>query len=320
MKKLLTLLLMFGLAVPTLAGEGRPDEPTKGARPYDEPELAANPSDAVVSATEVKPVEKIMLTSKNVLSLRGAVTWDSVSELQKEAIELSSKLDEDEIIYLVLDSPGGLISAGELLITTLKALPQEIKTITLFSASMADVIVQALGERLVVPNGEFMAHRAAGGLRGQFDGEIESRLAHYKRMFNQIETRNASRIGVDLATYKNLIVKEFWTHGTYAVEKNVADRVVNVTCSKKLINGKVKKTVRGFFRSYTLTFSECPLITTPINPNSNRDEDEGEFSKVLDNFDRNDYRNNAQDNDFIFTMFNDKRTFIKKYLPLIITD
>lgn len=114
----------------------------------------------------------VLLRTDNTVYLQGEVSSRSMTDIQNNLLDLvllRQKSGKSYPIYLVLDSPGGSIVAGEDFIQFAKTL-KNVETITFFAASMASAIVEALpGNRLVVESGTMMFHRAAGGFQGQFE-------------------------------------------------------------------------------------------------------------------------------------------------------
>lgn len=205
----------------------------------------------------------ISLRTDNTLVFRGEVSDASVAEAELKLVELlQNRKDSSNPIYIVLDSPGGSIDAGEQFIQFAKRYTS-VETLTLFSASMAAGIVEGLpGRRLIAENGTLMFHRARGGVEGQFsEGELESRLNYAKQVVNSMEIRNADRIGVSLRTYKNVVKDELWLYGPLAEKANGVDEVVDVVCSKQLIEGTSQATmsIMGLF-TITVESSTCPLL------------------------------------------------------------
>ena len=219
---------------------------------------------ALADGTAAPPVGKVVLEKKNTLAFRDVVTMSSVTNLQKKALAMSSQLSKNDVIYLFLDTPGGSIVAGEQLIATLKGLPQEVKTITNFAASMGFITVQSLGERLVMPNGILMSHRAFIGLEGQLPGEFNTQAKFWSDAITDIERVMAARMGLGLTAYQKMIKDEYWVKGANAVTQHAADRVVNVSCGSDL-NGSYDEQVMTMFGPVTLVWSECPVVTYPID-------------------------------------------------------
>lgn len=205
----------------------------------------------------------VTLTKQNMVLIRTSISQDSVNKAMEDLHKLDkARKNADETpIYLVLDSPGGSIFAGLAFIRFAKHI-KNLHTITMNAASMAHAIVQALpGTRYVLEDGILMAHRAKGGFRGQFEnGEVESRLKIVKEVVRLMERRNAERIGISLKDYKLKVINEWWSLGKIAIEENVADELVEVTCSNELVEETYEVEVRTFFGSGSVEYSKCPLF------------------------------------------------------------
>lgn len=205
---------------------------------------------------------ELRLTSHNTVTLRGPVTDESVQEVQMAIVEKVAKRRSPKApIFLVLDTPGGSVDAGEALIQHLKKVPN-LHTVTIFAASMGAIIAQSLpGKRYMVENGIMMFHRASGTFRGQFEsGEVESQLKLWQQIIRNIEVRISKRIGIPLSTYKSLAYGEWWVYGPHSVKEGVSDEVSDIVCSQKLIADREVRVVRSLFGTYKAYFSKCPLI------------------------------------------------------------
>lgn len=204
----------------------------------------------------------VELTTTNTVVFSGEVSQQSVNKATEQLIDLVLKRRFSSTIYLVLDSPGGSIDAGEQFIQFAKTIPN-LETVTIFAASMASAISQALpGNRLITENGTQMFHRAKGGFQGQFEsGEVESRLGYAKQIVFGLESRNAARMQMDILTYKAAIKDELWLYGKFAVDAKVADEVIDLKCSKQLIKQEVVSTISimGMFE-VDIVKSGCPLL------------------------------------------------------------
>lgn len=208
--------------------------------------------------------ETLTLSPENTVIFRYVFTKGTISQTVEKLLKLSSKMPDDSTIYLVLDTPGGSVDAGNQLIAAARALPQEVKTVTLFSASMGFITVQSLGERLITPNGVLMSHRARVGLRGQIYGEFESRFKFIKEGITDIESRMAERLGLTAKAYRAKIFNEYWTEGSNAVAQKAADRTVSLACDKDSL-GTYVDTIRTFFGNVEVEWSHCPLVSSPLS-------------------------------------------------------
>lgn len=222
--------------------------------------------------------ESIILTPANTVNFRGEVNDSSAQAAQTKLMELNRKRGAAKYpIYLVLDSPGGSISAGNDFIDYARTI-RDVKTVTLFAASMASAIAEALpGERLITETGTMMFHRASVGLQGQIsEGEVESRLAYIKSIVGVLEKRNADRLKIPLADYKARVVNEWWEIGSGAVSANMADRVVSLNCAQSLIDAREESFAQVFIFITKVTYSGCPLFRSPINESEDENKEESD--------------------------------------------
>lgn len=217
---------------------------------------------AIGLATMFAEARPVQLNPDNTVLFKGAVTEQSVAVVQAEIEKLNQKRGSSNYpIYLVIESPGGSIGAGMDFIEYAKNVPN-LHTITIFAASMAAGIVEALpGERLILSTGTLMFHRASGGFQGQFEnGEVESRLLYAKDIVKEMERINSERMKLPLSKYKELVNNEYWLFGKNAVDKMAADETVSLICSKELIEKSSYMNVETIFGPVGLKFSACPLF------------------------------------------------------------
>ena len=211
--------------------------------------------------------EDIVLTSENHILFSGKVDGKSVAEAQIQLGRISKNLGKNETIYLVLDTPGGSVSDGNLFIDFAKSLPQKIKPICLFCASMGYHMFQSFNERLVFGSSTLMSHRASlGGMGGQVPGELVTRLNAIITTLGQMDEAVAKRIGTPVEDYRKLIHDELWLDGKSAVKLKHADRIAKITCSTDIVDGFTTRTeeVPGY-GLVEMVFSKCPLISGMIS-------------------------------------------------------
>lgn len=253
-----------------------------------------------------QPLKTLTLGSKNMVLLRGPVTDKSVADLQNQVLALSHTLARSESIYLVLDTPGGSIPAGVAFIETARGIPQKVKTVTMFAASMGFHIAQNLDTRYIAPNGTLMSHRATfGGVGGEVgsngEGQLVTRLNWSLRSLQLLDFQAATRMGLALPLYQQMIANEYWVDGQDAVNAKAADEVIQLTCSQELIEKRTSIVVETLFGNLQADFSGCPLISYPLSVNQASlkfpsTQSEEAFKK------------------FSETLFGDRTSFVKKYM------
>jgi ATP-dependent Clp protease protease subunit len=201
----------------------------------------------------------IKLDESNFLLLRGEVNSDSMSKLTKSILSHPNKE-----VYVFIDSPGGSVFDGLAFIGAIKGSEKTVTCIVSEAISMAFVILQACDNRYVLPHANLMQHVGSVQVGGQMH-EIESFLKHIKNIATEMNQMQADRIGISLEKFEKLIENDWWLTATQAIEENVADQMVNVTCSAELLKATEKTTVRGpFGLTMEVEFSKCPLLSNPI--------------------------------------------------------
>jgi ATP-dependent protease ClpP protease subunit len=217
------------------------------------------------SAAFAKPVE-IILTERNSIVFNQAFKGEYVAKKQLEVISKNNLIPRKDPLYIVMDTPGGSVTAGLAFIDTVRSLKRPVHTITLFAASMGYQVVQELGTRFITPSGTLMSHRGAvSGMSGQVPGELNSRLGYIMSMLEDMNHRAANRVKMDVRDYRNAIINELWVYGHHAVARKHADVVASVTCDKKLSEGTVQEEFATLFGNIKVTYSKCPLISGPID-------------------------------------------------------
>lgn len=216
---------------------------------------------------------QVFLGVDNSVTLRGPIDDASAqTTMIKLAAQNIKRGLNNYPIYLVLDSPGGGIDAGNSLIQYAKTI-KNLHTITIFSASMAAAIVETLpGNRYITENGILMFHRAKGGVSGQLeDGEVETRLDMIKRLVRAMEVKNATRMKMTLPDYKLAVKDELWLQAEDSVSKNATDLIMDIRCTDELITRTEAMLIDFVMFSIRLEFSRCPLFRNPL-PFSNKKE------------------------------------------------
>ena len=89
--------------------------------------------------------------------------------------------DPDKDIYLYINSPGGVVTAGLAIYDTMQYIKPDVATLCVGqAASMGSLLLGAgaAGKRSALPNSRIMIHQLSGGFQGQAsDIEIQAREA-----------------------------------------------------------------------------------------------------------------------------------------------
>lgn len=206
----------------------------------------------------------IVLTSENSISFNQQVTDGYVASKSLEFFRKDLSLSKTQPLYLVLNTPGGSVAAGNQFIDFVKSRNRPVHTIVIFAASMGYQITQELGKRYILPSGTLMSHRGSiSGISGQVPGELNARLKMIEEILEGMNVRAAKRVSMSLKAYQDAIINELWTSGQHAVDTKHADDVAIATCDNSL-SGTYSEDVATAFGAVTVEFSNCPLITEPV--------------------------------------------------------
>ncbi len=123
---------------------------------------------------------------------------DAVASLVIAQLLFLESEDPDKDIYLYINSPGGLISAGLAIYDTMQYIKPDVATICIgMAASMAAVILAggAKGKRTALPNARIMIHQPWGGVQGTAaDIRIQAEeILRMKRKINEILARHTGK-------------------------------------------------------------------------------------------------------------------------------
>lgn len=142
---------------------------------------------------EFTPVYPLSL---GMINLTGEITPEKADLIVNQMLYLD-KNGIDPII-LMIDSPGGSVSAGFKIYDTINSVSARVRTVaTGLAASMAAFLLAAgsRGERLAYPNADIMIHQPLCGMEGQAsDIEIQwNHLHRIKKKLNAILAENTGK-------------------------------------------------------------------------------------------------------------------------------
>ncbi len=137
------------------------------------------------------------LLEDRIIFLTGEINDASANIVIAQLIYLEGK-NPDKDIYLYINSPGGVVSAGLAIYDTIKYIKCDVSTICIgMAASMGAFLLSSgtKGKRFALPNSEIMIHQPLGGAQGQAsDIEIQARhIQKTKKQLNQILSENTGK-------------------------------------------------------------------------------------------------------------------------------
>jgi ATP-dependent Clp protease protease subunit len=136
--------------------------------------------------------------------------------------------DPDKDIFLYVNSPGGVVTAGMAIYDTMQYIRPDVSTLCIGqAASMGAVLLAAgtKGKRFCLPHSRIMIHQPMGGARGQAsDIEIQAReILRLRQELNEILARHS---GQDVERIERETDRDRFLSGPEAVEFGLIDQVI----------------------------------------------------------------------------------------------
>jgi len=137
------------------------------------------------------------LLKDRIIMLHGEVNDQSASLIVAQLLFLEAE-DPEKDIYLYINSPGGVVTAGMSIYDTMNYIKPDVVTICMGqAASMGAFLLSsgAKGKRYALPHARIMIHQPLGGAQGQAtDIEIHAKeILRMKKELNEILAKNTGK-------------------------------------------------------------------------------------------------------------------------------
>ena len=137
------------------------------------------------------------LLKDRIIMLSGPIDDDLANSIISQLLFLDAQ-DSEKDIYLYINSPGGVVTAGLAIYDTMNFIKADVQTIVMgMAASMASVLASSgtKGKRFALPHSEVMIHQPSGGAQGQ-QTEIEiaaEQILKTRKELNKILAENSGQ-------------------------------------------------------------------------------------------------------------------------------
>ena len=167
------------------------------------------------------------LLKERIIFLVGQINDNVASLVTAQLLFLESE-DPKKEIYLYINSPGGLVTAGLGIYDTMQYIKPDVSTLCIGqAASMGSFLLAAgkKGKRFSLPNSRIMVHQPSAGFQGQAtDIEIHANeVLSLKKRLNEIYSKHTGKSTEDIK--KALERDNFMTPET-ALSFGLIDEVV----------------------------------------------------------------------------------------------
>ncbi len=194
-------------------------------RPHRLLALAAVAMVAWTGATRAAPpVSGRIVVNDRVVDFTGAVTLDLMKRAQKQVLEFAAQGDDP--IWFRINSPGGSVDAGLILVDTIKSVKAPIHCVVESAAySMAAIFLTYCDKRYALPHATIMLHEASYGMMGE-DPSNRARHEFLTRYLDRMHEEIAKNIQMDVSKYRERIRDAWWLLADEALAARIIDAIV----------------------------------------------------------------------------------------------
>ena len=167
------------------------------------------------------------LLKERIIFLTGQIN-DNVASLVTAQLLFLEAEDPKKEIYLYINSPGGLVTAGLGIYDTMQYVKPDISTLCIGqAASMGSFLLAAgtKGKRFSLPNSRVMVHQPSAGFQGQVtDIEIHANeVSSLKKRLNEIYSKHT---GKSVDEIKQALERDNFMTAENAKDFGLIDKVV----------------------------------------------------------------------------------------------
>ena len=167
------------------------------------------------------------LLKERIIFLTGQIN-DNVASLVTAQLMFLEAEDPKKEIYLYINSPGGLVTAGLGIYDTMQYVKPDISTLCIGqAASMGSFLLSAgkKGKRFSLPNSRIMVHQPSAGFQGQAtDIEIHANeVLSLKKRLNEIYSKHT---GKSVEEIKSALERDNFMTADVAKSFGLIDEVV----------------------------------------------------------------------------------------------
>jgi ATP-dependent Clp protease protease subunit len=158
----------------------------------------------------------------------GAPISDEVANLVIAQLLFLEAEDPDKDIYLYINSPGGLVTAGLAIYDTMQYIKPDVVTICIGqAASMAAILLAAgtKGKRYALPHSRVLLHQPMGGFEGPAS-DVDIHAREILRLREELNKILAKHTGQPIEKIRRDTDRDFYMTGEQAKEYGIVDEVV----------------------------------------------------------------------------------------------
>lgn len=167
------------------------------------------------------------LLKERIIFLGTAVDDDVANLVVAQMLFLESEAP-DKDIFLYINSPGGLVTAGLSIYDTMQYITPDVQTICMGqAASMGSLLLAAgtAGKRFALPNSRIMIHQVMGGASGQAT-DIEIHAKEILRVKDQLTNILSHHTGKPFDQVKQDAERDYFMSPKEALDYGLIDQII----------------------------------------------------------------------------------------------
>jgi len=167
------------------------------------------------------------LLKERIIFLAGPVEDHTADLVTAQMLFLESE-DPEKDIYLYINSPGGLVTAGMAIYDTMQYIRCDVSTLCMGqAASMGAHLLTAgtAGKRFALPNARIMIHQPLGGFQGQAT-DIEIHAKEIIKLKQRLNEMMAQHTGQPLEKVSDDVERDYFLTAQEACDYGLIDKVL----------------------------------------------------------------------------------------------
>ena len=168
------------------------------------------------------------LLKDRIIFLCGQIEPHMANLIVAQMLFLESENPEKDI-YLYINSPGGVVSAGLAIYDTMKFIKPDVATLCIGQAASAASLILASGtdgKRFCLPNASVMIHQVLGGYQGQAT-DIEIHARETLRVRNLVDDILARHTGKSLEQVRIDTERDNFMTAQESLDYGIVDKILD---------------------------------------------------------------------------------------------
>lgn len=167
------------------------------------------------------------LLMDRIIMCTGEVNQDLAESVVAQLLYLEAE-DKDKPITMIVEGPGGSVTAGLSIIDTMNTISCPISTIVTGEVASMDAVIAlsgSKGQRKIMPHARYMLHSVSSGMQSNIH-DMKITLEEVDRLQNILMGIISDATGKSLDIVKRDCERDFWMSAEDAIKYGVADVLV----------------------------------------------------------------------------------------------